>query len=176
VGRRDECMLRRRGQAVLQTLGKHQGLVVLAVLLVLTGGGYTIATHETTSMEIIAWRTVMTWPEGQQRPPDVQVFDKIITQQPLVHDTKHQLDELERGAMGGCAIASPTYRYDISFATYGVPTEVYAGNVDCGTWTVTTFGVPMTVGGADGTSLYGYNLMTTLRKLTGMPLPSWWPG
>jgi hypothetical protein len=30
-------MLRRRGQAVLQTLGKHQGLVVLAVLLVLTG-------------------------------------------------------------------------------------------------------------------------------------------
>lgn len=167
-------MLQQRVGAVLQTLGKHRGLVVLAVLLMLVGGGYTVATHETTSMEISAWRVVMTWPEGQQHPPDVQVFDKTITQQPLVHDTKHQLDGLERGGMGNCAIASPTYRYDISFATYGVPTEVYDGNIDCAMWTVTTFGVPVTVGGADGTSLYGNNLMTTLHKLTGMPLPSWW--
>jgi hypothetical protein len=170
-------MLRQRLRAVLQMVGNHRRLVVLPVLLALLGGGYTVATHETTSMEITAWRVVMVWPAGQQRPPDEQVFDTTITRQPLVHDTKHQLDDLERGAMGamgGCVIASPTYRYDISFATFGVPTEDYAGNLDCATWTVTTFGVPMTVGGADGTSLYGYNLMTTLRKLTGMPLPSWW--
>jgi hypothetical protein len=29
---------------------------------------------------------------------------------------------------------------------------------------------------ADTTTLDGYNLMFTLHKLTGMPLPSWWAG
>jgi hypothetical protein len=167
--------MRQRVQAVLRTgRGRVIAAGVLVVLLVLVGGGYTVATHETTSMEITAWKTYMGWPAGQQRPPDEQVFDTIITRQPLVRDTKHQLDGLERGGTGGCAIASPTYRYDITFATYGVPTEDYAGNLVCTTWTVTTFLVPMTVDGADNTTLYGYNLMTTLRKLTGMPLPSWW--
>jgi hypothetical protein len=127
-----------------------------------------------TSMEIIAWTTVMHWPSGQQRPPDVKTFDKIISHQGLVGAVQARLNALQRGVVGGCSIASPTYRYEYRFAANGVTTQDFSGNLDCVTWSVTTRGISSTVADPSTTTLDGFNFMTTLHQLTGMPLPSWW--
>jgi hypothetical protein len=168
-------MRRPRVRAVLRT-GRGRviaALLVLVVLVVLAGSGYTVATQWATSMEITAWRTVMQWSAGQQRPPDVKVFDKIITAQPLVRDTQHQLDGLERDVIvNGCVPTTPEYDYQFSFATNGITTQVYTGVLLCVSWGATTLGVSASVVGGNATTLYGSNLMTTLHKLTGMPLPS----
>ncbi|MGO8946161.1 MAG: hypothetical protein ACLQUY_00565 [Ktedonobacterales bacterium] len=129
-----------------------------------------------TTMELIAWTTVMQWPSGQQRPPDVKTFDKIITNQALVRAVQARLNALQRGVTGDCSTASPTDRYDFRFATSGAATQDYSGNLDCETWTVTTGGVSVPVDDPDSTTLDGYNFMATLHQLTGMPVPSWWSG
>jgi hypothetical protein len=127
-----------------------------------------------TSMEIIAWTTVMRWPAGQQRPPDVKTFDKTLTDQGLVRAVQARLNALQRDVVGGCSTASPTDRYEFRFAANGVTTQDYSGNLDCVTWSVTTRGISEKVADPGGTTLDGFNFMTMLHQLTGMPLPSWW--
>jgi hypothetical protein len=156
-------------------------LVVLEVLASLALCGYVVimSNRPATSMDITVWTQVteITVQPGKEAvfPPPVEVFNKIITDQPLVQDTEQQLDGLHRNVGFDSGIsASPAYVYQFSFATNGVPTEVYAGNLNGTVWSVTTWGITDGVEGPGGATLYGFNLMTMLRTLTGMPLPSWW--
>jgi hypothetical protein len=170
-------MLRQRMRAVLGTWRGRLG-AALVVLVILVGSGYAVATRGSQSMEIVVQTSFTSFLGGQPYAPDVTtVFDKKMTDQKLVMDTKRQLDGLPRGVSGGCIIEPPgekQYSYEFTFAISGVPIETYSGTADCAMWTVTTLLFPHSVADADNTGLYGYNLMTTLRKLTGMPLPSWW--
>jgi hypothetical protein len=127
-----------------------------------------------TTMELIAWTTVMQWPAGQQRPPDVKTFDMSITNQGLVRAVQARLNALQRGVTGDCSVRSPTDRYEFRFATGSATAQDYSGNIDCETWTVTTRGVSVPVDTPDSTTLDGNNFMATLHQLTGMPVPSWW--
>ena len=129
-----------------------------------------------TSLQIIAWTYAVRREAPGQRPPDVQVFDKTITDQELVHDIQQQFDGLQRGVRGGSILAQPTYRYEFRFATNGVTAQVYAGSPNHVPWQVTTLGEHPrtdTVAGPPSKSLYGMNLLTALHVRTEMPLPGW---
>jgi len=136
----------------------------------------------TTSLEITVRTHRMAYRAGEAVEPDETIFNETITNVELVHDVQEQLDGLQRHVRSGTAMAPTTYIYTFRFAINGVTTQVYWGNILCPTWHVTTTVGLMTgessttdtVAGANSAVLYGYNLMTTLRKLTGMPLPSWW--
>jgi hypothetical protein len=165
--------------------GRAAALMVLSMLVVSGCAGAAAPTGVVspsstpllpTTMELVAWTTVRQWPAGQQRPPDVKIFDKSITNQGLVRAVQARLNALQRGMTGECSIKSPTDRYEFRFAAGGATTQDYSGNIDCETWTVTTRGVSVRVDTPDSTTLDGYNFMATLHQLTGMPVPSWWSG
>jgi hypothetical protein len=69
-----------------------------------------------------------------------------------------------------------TYLYTFRFASDGVTTQVYWGDIGTAAWQVTTGEHETTesVLGAMNAQLYGFNLLTTLHQRTGMPLPDWW--
>jgi hypothetical protein len=170
-----------------EALGRWRGRAAALMLLsMLVVSGCASATEQTgvvyptstplppTTVELITWTTVMQWPAGQQRPPDVKTFDKSITNQGLVRAVQARLNALQRGVTGDCSVKSPTDRYEFRFATGGATTQEYSGNIDCETWTVTTRGASVSVDTPDSTTLDGYNFMATLHQLTGMPVPSWW--
>lgn len=174
-------MIRRRLLAPLQT---RRGLsaAALVLLAVLAGGGYALA-HRTTPvprvtiLEIVAWSHADAWSPGQQPPPDVKVFDKTITTQGLVRTVQDHLNRLQRGDGGGCLLASQTYLYEFRFATNGMTTQTYTGDIACTTWEVVGAGKHSdTVGGAQegAADVAGENLMNWLHQQIGMPLPSWW--
>lgn len=54
----------------------------------------------TTSLQIITWAYVMYGRDDEERPPDMKVFDEMITDQELVHDLQQQFDGLQRGVRG----------------------------------------------------------------------------
>jgi len=174
-------------QEVTNALGRWRGRAAALMLLSLltvsgcastaqpAGGVYPTSTPlPPTTMELIAWTTVMQWPAGHQRPPDVKTFDKSITNQGLVRAVQARLNALPRGVTGDCSAKSPTDSYEFRFTTGGVTTQAYSGNIDCETWRVMTRGVSVPVATPDSTTLDGYNFMATLHQLTGMPVPSWW--
>jgi hypothetical protein len=138
--------------------------------------------HRPTSLEVTVRTHRMGYWEGEPEEPDETIFNETITDVELVHDVQEQLDGLQRGVRSGTAMASTTYIYIFRFAINGVTTQVYWGNILCPTWYVTTT-VELTngessttdsVAGAPSAQLYGYNLMITLHKKIGMPLPDWW--
>jgi len=129
-------------------------------------------------MEITVWRHALAYPQGQLPPPDVKIFNKTITDLGLVHDTQDQLDGSELSGPidggGGCTTGDTTYIYEFRFATLEVPTQIYDGYSICVVWDVTLFGVPDSgffEVGVSHITLDGANIMATLHKQTGMPLP-----
>jgi hypothetical protein len=175
-------MVQQRLQAARQTLGQHWRVVVLVALLVLLEGGYAVGKLTATSMNITVWNEVVDINDLSTRPPPKYLmFDKTISNQPLVHDTEQQLDGLPWGGVFQPQVIGQSifprqqfYVYRFSFATFGVVTQVYEGGIGVLNWTVTTWGISLGVARADTATLYGYNLMTTLHNLTGMPLPRGW--
>jgi hypothetical protein len=184
-------MLQQRVRAALRAWHTRAVMAAALVLLVsLAGGEFAAARqvilHEATSLEIIAWTQYDSWETGQ-RPPDVKVFDKTTTNLKLVCDVQNVLDNRPRGGWGNCGIGSPTYYYAFRFATFGVLTQIYSGDVNCAAWTVTTLGdalgavltilFPLPSGDTvpiSGATLEGRNLMDVLHQRIGMPLPSGW--
>ncbi len=184
--------MRQPARAALRTRHTRAVMAAALVLLVsLAGGEFAAARqvilHEATSLEIIAWTQYNSWPTGQQRPPDVKVFDKTATNLELVRDVQNALNGRPRGGLGSCDIGSPTYFYAFGFSTLGVLTQTYAGDLNCAVWNVATLGdalgavltIVPTVPGGDtvpiiGATLDGVNILDVLHQRTGMPLPGGW--
>ena len=187
-------MMRQRVRAALRTRRTREVMAAALVLLVLLAGSEFAAArqgilHQATSLEIIAWTHATGWGPGQQRPPDVKVFDETLTHSELVHEIQNQLDGTIRGTwneFAGCTLDAPDYFYELRFATFGVSTQVYSGDLDC-PWNVTTLGDAIgyattslfTIGSdtvfLGGSTLDGVEILRALHQRTGMPLPSWWP-
>jgi hypothetical protein len=189
-------MLRQRVQAVLQKLLQHWRLIaLLAVLVVLTAGGYTVGTRLATSMEIITWSQFTPDctggpPPGPVLPPPcplpqtpVKIFDATLTNLGLVQDLQAQLD---RSVVQGqyCALdyIGRHNHYKFRFATHGVTTQVYSGTDLCAGWDSVTLGIFTDFWSISGhlVNVYGDRLdgaymFDALHKQIGMPLPAWWP-
>ena len=144
-------MARQQKNAALRTCRGRviRVIVVLEVLATLILCGYVVmmSNSPATSMDITVWTQNVTTQTGQGPTFPKEIFHKVIMDQGLVDDTQQQLDGLQRNVWGGGIIASPVYLYQFSFATYGVPTEVYYGNLNGTVWTVTTWGLPSSVQG-----------------------------
>ena len=175
-------MIRQRVLAPLRTRRGRLAAGAFVLLAVLAGGEYTLA-HRTTSalriitLEIVVWSHADAWTAGQKPPPDVKVFDKTMKDQGLVRTVQDKLNGLPRGGGGGCLLASQTYLYEFRFATNGVTTQTYNGDIACTTWQVVSAGKQSEeVGGAQEelAAVAGENLMNWLHQQTCMPLPSWW--
>jgi hypothetical protein len=176
-------MVRRQVRAARQTLGQHWRVLVLVAVLVLLAAGYAVGTHTATSMNITVWTQYddLNNLSPDYSPPKTEIFDRTISNQPLVHDTEQQLASPFRTEAASTqpviclqvtCLQVTVFWYQFSFATFGVVTQVYYGRIGFEGWTVTTWGIPLSAARADTATLYGHNLMTTLHKLTGMPLPS----
>ena len=119
---------------------------------------------------------------GEPEVPDEEIFNKTITDEPFVRDVLERINCLKRGVRSGRVMSETTYHYTFAFATNGVTTQTYWGDIACAAWQVTTTvqrqnGEQSTtegVLGAMSAQLYGFNLMITLQRRTGMPLPDWW--
>ena len=170
--------MRRRIQSALGTWhGRFR--VVLVVLIVFVGGGYTagyiVTTYGATSLEITVWRSG----QGQVPPlPNVTIFHKTITNLGLVRAAQDQIDGApESSGFDGCLLIRPGYYvYRFRFATGSHTTQVYEGNSLCGGWSMTPFGIAGLLHPGELAYVYearldGVELLVALHEKTGMPLP-----
>jgi hypothetical protein len=145
---------------------------VLLVLLVLVGGGYLVTTHGATSLEITVWKQY----GMNSHPTTVRIFDKTITNPQLVRAVQAQINGAPVGPQSFCSVGPPSYVYQFRFATVGFPTQGYEGNSLCGGWSITMFGIPLSLlvpvdVYVDEARLDGVELLSALQQKTGMPLP-----
>ena len=170
--------MRRRIQSALGTW-RGRFRVVLVVLVVFVGGGYTagyiVTTYGATSLDITVWRSG----QGQYPPiPDVTIFHKTITNLALVRAAQDQIDGVpESSGWDGCLLIRPGYYvYQFRFATGSHTTQVYEGNSLCGGWSTTPFGIARLLNPGElvciyGATLDGTEILVALNEKTGMPLP-----
>jgi hypothetical protein len=136
----------------------------------------------TLSLKITVWTHRVLYRAGEPEVPDKEIFNQTITDEPFVRDVLEQINGLKRGVRAFRVMCETTYHYTFVFATNGVTTQIYWGDIACPAWQVTTTvqrqnGEQSTtegVLGAMSAQLYGFNLMITLHRETGMPLPDWW--
>jgi hypothetical protein len=135
------------------------------------------------SLKITVWTHRVLYRPGEPEVPDAEIFNQTTTDEPFVRDVLEQFNSLKRGVRSpGRVMSETTYHYTFVFATNGVTTQMYWGDIACPAWQVTTTvqrqnGEQSTtegVAGAMNAQLYGFNLLTTLHQRTGMPLPDWW--
>ena len=115
-------------------------------------------------------------------PPDVQVFEKTVTDVGLVGDAQNQLDRipLHYGG-GGCPMGGffpthlvsnvefiYTYIYEFRFSTHGVTTQVYKGDAYC-RFSVSRPGLSSGWISIRGVPLYGVWILEALHQRTGIP-------
>ena len=134
------------------------------------------------SLKITVWTHRVLHRAGETDFPDEEIFNKTTADEPFVRDVLEQINGLKRGVRSGRVMCETTYHYTFCFATNGVTTQIYWGDIACPAWQVETTvqrqnGEQLTtegVLGAMSAQLYGFNLMITLHQRIGMPLPDWW--